>query len=54
LLAYMEEYGDFRVPQAYVTPDGVNLGTWVNHQRKWLSPSIDKEGKVKVGTEAFI
>jgi Helicase associated domain len=52
-LAYKEKYGDSHVPQAYVTPDRVNLGIWVMNQRHELSPFIDKEGKVKPGTDTI-
>ena len=31
---YYVAHGDLNVPSNYVTPEGVNLGTWVNRQRR--------------------
>ncbi len=30
---YRRQYGTARVPQSYVTPDGMKLGDWINKQR---------------------
>ncbi|CAE8630824.1 unnamed protein product [Polarella glacialis] len=34
LKAYKQEHGHTRVPRSYVADDGINLGRWVNTQRK--------------------
>jgi len=33
LQSYLKQYGNARVPQKYVSPDGFKLGSWVSHQR---------------------
>jgi hypothetical protein len=45
---YVAEHGDARVPGAYVTPDGAQLGSWVCNQRStWESMSIERRHKLE-------
>lgn len=41
LRAYIVDFGDARVPQSYVTPEGDKLGVWLNRVRM-----SEKEGKL--------
>ena len=51
LVLYKEKYGNVEVSSRYVTPNGKNLGTWVNNQRnlyKIGKLSMDREEKLKL------
>ena len=36
---YYFEYNDLRVPQKYVTEEGIRLGSWIANQRNLTSPN---------------
>jgi hypothetical protein len=50
LVKFQENFGNARVPTAYKTEDGLNLGKWVNNQRTMLKKvkSDDDIGKERV------
>ena len=39
---YYFEYNDLRVPQKYVTEEGIRLGSWIANQRNLTSPNSEK------------
>jgi Helicase associated domain len=54
LLSYKNEHQHLRIPRSYITPTGVKLGFWVDNQRQRLKPCMDKNGKVKPGTDSIL
>jgi len=49
LKEYIYEHGDSRVPQNYVTKNGIALGKWADTQRQ-----LKRKGKLKPGREALL
>lgn len=48
LLTYAGSYSTVRVPQSYITPDGIKLGIWVNRLRMDHKKGRLKEEKKKL------
>ena len=47
LQAYVKQHGNAKVPQSYVTPDGLNLGVWVNSQRQNKSKNLLSQDRIE-------
>lgn len=48
---YYEEHGDLDLPVAYVTPDGVNLGSWLSGQRYRFQKGRLSEERIRLLSE---
>ena len=53
LQAYVNEYGNARVPQQYRSPDGYRLGQWISNQRE-LRDNLSPSEKQQLDSLGFI
>ena len=47
LQSYVNQHGNARVPNNYVTPDSFNLGTWVGTQRRNKSKNLLSQDRIE-------